>query len=190
MSARVTIRSYRICFKLERRLHRIENWRIPLPYGVPLRGMGYAVVALIAIVILDGIPPASLLLGALHPVLRYGILPIAIAYLMTQWSVDGRAAHHVGLAWVRYRFGPSRLVAFRAQPAPGVVRFGSVTFAPDDTAARMRRGVVHGPARVTLYFPARARQRGRTLYLRQSPGEPLWRGQVVNVRPDQRIVIE
>jgi len=33
------IRSFRVVFDLERRLHKIDRWRIPLPYGVPVRGL-------------------------------------------------------------------------------------------------------------------------------------------------------
>ncbi len=31
------------CFDLERRLHKIDRWRVPLPYGLPLRSLGYFV---------------------------------------------------------------------------------------------------------------------------------------------------
>ena len=31
------IRSYRVCFSLERRIYKIDRWRLPVPWGVPLR---------------------------------------------------------------------------------------------------------------------------------------------------------
>ena len=49
----VTIRSYRLAFALERRIFRIERYRLPLPYGLPLRGLAYAALAL-ALVLLAG----------------------------------------------------------------------------------------------------------------------------------------
>jgi hypothetical protein len=40
-SAGLEVRSFRVVFQLERRLHRIQHWKLPLPYGLPLRGLAY-----------------------------------------------------------------------------------------------------------------------------------------------------
>ena len=40
---KITLRSYRLAFELERRLHRIDRFRIPVPYGIPLAALAYAV---------------------------------------------------------------------------------------------------------------------------------------------------
>src|SRR5947208_421942 len=112
---RLSIRSYRLCFALERRIHRIDRWRIPVPYGVPLRGIAYAAVAFAGVVVLSGLPVACELLGALHPALRLVILPAGVAYLACRLRVDGRPAHAAALAWVRYAIEPSWVVGFRAR---------------------------------------------------------------------------
>ena len=41
----IQLRSFRVCFQLERRLHRIDRFRLPFPYGLPLRGLGYVLEA-------------------------------------------------------------------------------------------------------------------------------------------------
>ena len=43
------IRSYGVVFSLERRLHSIDRFRIPLPYGLPLRSVGYGALILAAV---------------------------------------------------------------------------------------------------------------------------------------------
>jgi hypothetical protein len=42
VSGRETIRSYQRIFRPDRRLHQIEGRALPVPGGVPLRGLGYA----------------------------------------------------------------------------------------------------------------------------------------------------
>lgn len=55
---KITLRSYRLAFELERRLHRIDRFRIPVPYGVPLAGLGYAAIIAIGLLVLSGVPVA------------------------------------------------------------------------------------------------------------------------------------
>ena len=52
----LTIRSYRLAFALERRIHKIDRYRLPVPYGVPLRGLAYAVVVLAVVLALTALP--------------------------------------------------------------------------------------------------------------------------------------
>jgi hypothetical protein len=184
------IRSFRVCFKLERRIHKIDRWRLPLPYGIPLRGIGYAAAAFVLMLVLGRLPVIGDLLGLMSPWLRLVAVPIAAGYLLTQWKVDGRAAHAAGLAWLRMQLRPRRLAAFRPAPAHGPVSLGAITIAPDERSSRYRKGVVEGPATVILRYPARMRQRGRTLRVRQVSDEPLWRGKQVNLAAGQRVVVE
>jgi hypothetical protein len=184
------IRSFRVCFKLERRIHKIDRWRLPLPYGVPLRGVGYAAVVLVAILVLSRLPLVGGVLGTLSPWLRYAALPIAAAYVLTQWKVDGRAAHAAGLAWLVMQLRPKRVSAFRPAPPLGPVVLGPIAVASDERTHRYRPGVVEGPATVILRYPARVRQRGRSLHVRQESDQPLWRGTQVNLAPGQRVVVE
>lgn len=186
---RIPIRSYRLCFELERRIHRVDRWRIPVPYGVPLRGIAYAASALMVILVCQGLPLIGLLIGGLHPALRLVIAPVGIAYALCMLTVDGRPAHAAGLAWLRHRLAPARVAAFRAVAAPGLERLGDVTLSPDGLAAAYCPGVVRGPASVLLRYPARAEQRRRTLSIRGAGRRPMWNGRRVRLAAGQRLVV-
>lgn len=49
MSAREPIRSYQRIFRPERRIYQIEGRSLPVPGGIPLRWLGYATAALVAV---------------------------------------------------------------------------------------------------------------------------------------------
>jgi hypothetical protein len=185
----LVIRSYRLCFELERRIHRIDRWRIPVPYGVPLRGVAYGAAALAAVLLFQRLPVSSELLGVLHPALRLVILPVAVAYALTRLRVDGRSAHAAALAWLRWRLNPSRVAAFRAAEPMEPRLLGDLAIGADEGSALYRRAVIRGPATVTTRCPARARARARKLELRQAGGVPLWRGKRIRLAEGQRLVV-
>jgi hypothetical protein len=185
----LVIRSYRLCFDLERRIHRIDRWRIPVPYGVPLRGVAYGAVALAAVLLLQRLPVTGGLLGVLHPALRLVILPIATACALTRLRVDGRPAHAAGIAWLRWRLDASRVAGYRTAEPPGPRLLGDLAIAVDEGSALYRRAVIRGPATVTARYPARARARARKLELRQAGGGPLWRGKRIRLAEGQRLVV-
>jgi hypothetical protein len=185
----LVIRSYRLCFDLERRIHRIDRWRIPVPYGVPLRGVAYGAAALATVLPLQRLPVTGELLGVLHPALRLVVLPIAVAYALTRLRVDGRPAHAAALAWLRWRLEPSRLAAFRAAERPGPRLLRDLAIAADEGSSLYRRALIRGPATVTARYPARARARARKLELRQAGGGPLWRGKRIRLAEGQRLVV-
>ena len=78
---------------------------------------------------------------------------------------------------------------FRRLDAPVQVTLGSVLLAPDERAARMRRGVIEGPAEVVLRYAADADVRRNVVRLVQSGDEPLWRGKQVRLNAGQRAVV-
>jgi hypothetical protein len=61
---RAPIRSYSRIFKPERRIYQIEGHRLPLPGGVPLRWLGYAIGTLVALIALSSRSIALALLVA------------------------------------------------------------------------------------------------------------------------------
>src|SRR4051812_20750931 len=152
----VTIRSFRQCFALERRIHRLDRWRLPVPYGVPVRGIAYAFALPTAGAVLGRLVLVGPLILAVHPAIRYVVLPVSGAWALTGVRVDGRVAHVAALGWLRLHAAPRRLVGFRAAPAAEVA-WGAVAIAPDERAARLRRAVVHGPGAVVLRYPFSAR---------------------------------
>jgi hypothetical protein len=190
----MTIRSFRVVFDLERRIHRIDRWRVPVPYGVPLRGVAYWAVALLAVVLFARVPVGGDLAGNLPPPIRLVIFPIAIAYVLARVQLDGRPAHAALVSWVRFRLAPSRLAGFRGVPRPGaVLRLNDVAFLPDERCARYRHAVIEGPATVLLRYPAFGSVRGAgrrpRLHVTQIPGPALFVGKQVRLNGRQRMVL-
>jgi hypothetical protein len=181
------IRSYRVCFELERRIHQVDRWRIPVPYGIPLRGLAYAALVLAAVLVAGRLPLIGAILGLLHPALRLVVIPVVSAALLTRLRVDGRPAHAAALAWVRWRAGARRLSALRPSAAPAPARLPDVELVPDEDTSHYRPARIGGPCELTLRYPASARRRGRTLELRQSSERPMWRGKRIALRPGQRV---
>jgi hypothetical protein len=187
------IRSFRVVFELERRIHRIQHWRVPLPYGLPVRGLAYGALALLAIVLAGRLPLVGELVGALPPPVRFVLLPAALGATVARARVDGRPAHRFLAAWLRHRVGPRRLNAFRPiEPVGTVERIAEpIAFLPDSRAPRYRRGRLRGEAAVLLRYPARAveRRRGRRLELRQTEAAPLARGKEVVIGRGQELAV-
>lgn len=185
----VPIRSFRNCFKLERRIHKIDRWRIPAPFGVPLRGVGYAAGAALAMLLLGRAPGLGVAVRSMSPELRFVVFPLALTFALTHWEIDGRPAHAVLRSLLLMHMGPRRLVAWRPAIRPGPVVFGAVTIAPDDRGTRLRPAVIHGPAHVLIRYPFQVRQQRRTLRIVPDPGPPRWRGKEIAVGRGQRVVI-
>src|SRR3954454_590923 len=143
----IPIRSFGVVFDIERRIHKIDRFRIPLPYGLPLRSLGYAVGAVVIVISAGRLPLLGAIVGALPAPLRLVRLPWAVAYALTSVRIDGRVAHVFGLSVLRYAVSP-RCVAGCAPVRRGAVCLGDATFAPDEHTALLRPGRVTGPARL------------------------------------------
>ena len=167
MADSLTIRSYRRVFEVDRRIYRVDRWALPVPGGVPLRGMGYFAAAVGARRACSvALPGVGELVGALSPPLRYVVVPLAVAVLGTQAAPDGRTAHRFALDWLRLRLRARRRSAGRAVPLEGerVPWHGVLAVRWDGHAARLLRGRVRGPARVTFTVPVRlSTRRGRLI---------------------------
>jgi hypothetical protein len=190
----LSIRSFRLVFDLERRIHKIDRWRIPVPYGVPLRGIAYWAAALLVTIALGGLPLAGELTRVLPTPVRLVVLPLAVAYLFARVSIDGRPAHTALVAWARFRLSPSRFAGMRAVPRSAtVVRLADVPCIPDERSTRYRGAVIEGPATVLLRYPplglAKRRGRGATLHVSQLPGPPLFVGKEARLTERQRMVV-
>lgn len=184
--APMTIRSFHLAFALERRLFKVDRWRLPVPYGVPLRSIAYAAVVLVAVLLVARLPLAGALVGSLPAPLRLVVLPAASSYALTRVRIDGRPAHRAICALWRAELSPRRLVAFRPSDSASRVTLAEVAFWPDEHCAGYRRAVVDGPASVLLRYPVRVRARGRKLQLRARSRTPMWRGKQIRLRAGQR----
>lgn len=191
----ITIRSFRVVFKLERRIHKVDRWRIPVPYGIPLRGIAYWALAIFAVLALGQLPVVGVLTGTVPTPVRLVVVPVAAAYALARLRVDGRAAHRALVGWARFLSSPARMAGLREVAQVGsVVRLADIAVLPDERGARYRRAVIEGPATVLLRYPpfGRVKTRGRraALHVRQLPGPALFVGKQVRLCAGQRMVVE
>lgn len=179
------IPSYRVVFELDRRIHRIDRYRIPLPYGLPLRSVAYACIALGAVLVLQRLPVIGAPLALLPIPVRFVLLPAVASYLLTQVRLDGRSAHRALAAWLQFKTRPRDLVAFRAAARHERVTFGDVLLASDDEAATIRKARITGPCVVTFLADATTRRR----MWRRSLVEPSRPGDVVHLGAGESLLV-
>jgi hypothetical protein len=192
MADRLVIRSYRRVFEVDRRIYRVDRWALPVPGGVPLRGLAYFAATVLLVVLLSPLPGIGDLLSVLTAPLRYVVLPLAVAVLGTQAAPDGRTAHRFASDWLRLRMRGRRRCARRLVPLEGepVPWHGVLAVRADAYSAQLHRSRVSGPAMVQFSEPVEFRDRSRgRLVARPKSGSPgphtvvIGGGQVLEVRP-------
>jgi hypothetical protein len=184
------IRSFRVVFALERRLFKIERFRLPFAYGVPLRAIGYAAAALIVVALAGQLPVVGAVLGLVPPPLRFVALPVGVAALMTRVRVDGLPAHRFLVMWLEHRLTPRTLARLAPDRQPAVDRIAEpIVFEPDTSGPRLRRGVIVGARELALAVPARAEVHGTTLTLEQRSDRPLRARKRVRIPHGGRVVL-
>ncbi|GIK77727.1 MAG: hypothetical protein EDQ89_10190 [Acidobacteria bacterium] len=162
-SARVAVRSYRgVVDEVERRIFRLDRWRLPTPHGVPVRGVGYALAWLLVLLLASGLPLVGPLLGLLPDSLRLLAVPALGGWAMASLRIDGRPPHRMLFAAARYLASPRTLSGLRCCPPAGaeLAPVEAVEIAAVGDGPTLRAGRVRGPARLTLRYPARARAEG------------------------------
>lgn len=195
------IRSYRAVFDLERRIYRVDRLRLN-PGGVPVRGVVYFLVLLVAILICGSLPPLDAMTGALPWYLVDVALPGASAALLTVIRIDGRPFHLAAQALLRHRVQERRSVGLRPCRAGSGAEPGArwwpqeMLILPDGSDARMRQLRYTGPGavlvtvaheRVESARPFGARPR---LTLRESAEpSPAAGGQVIALAPGMRLQV-
>lgn len=202
---RKVVRSYRLVFRRRWRIFRIQGWRIPLPGGLELRAIGYWLLCLAALGLLGRVPLLGLAIGALPSSLRLLALPLAAAWALSRWEVDGRSPHRALAGLLLWRLRPRTLAALRRCPPEGAVTAPpSIAVGPDLNGPTYPRGSLLGPARLLLRYPVRVtlervprgtgedpRQRlAAARRWRVSPigGPPLHRARTLDV-PSGRVVV-
>ena len=181
----VTVRSYRgVVDEVERRIFRIDRWRLPTPYGVPVRAVVYAVVAFFASLVAARLPVLGLLVGAIPSSVRLIALPLVAGWGLSAWRVDGRAPHRalasvalfLGRAKTRAGLRPCPRIGARLAPV------AAVQIAPSGDEPRFRRGRVKGPATITVAYPARIALSGAARGVGKSATERLATARRLRVR--------
>lgn len=205
---RVPIRSYRLVFRLERRIFEVDRFRLPFPYGIEVRGVVYAGGVYLAELILSRLPLSGQLLALLPAPVRWGLLPLGVVIVMLKLRIDGRAPHRVLAAALRWSLAPKQLAGLRPCARVGcvLVPLGDLWMRPDWRAPRYRRALIRGPARVTLRYPAtvearlrlrhRLRRRGTTgpgeiaaseLVVRADARRPMFLGKTIDIPDGGRV---
>ena len=147
MAERLVVRSYRRVFQVDRRIYRVDRWVLPVPGGVPLRGMAYFAVALLAVVVAGRLPGVGDLICQLAAPLRYVVVPMAVALLGTQAAPDGRVAHRFAWDWLCLRMRTRRRSAGRTVPLEREAVRGTGSSRRPGMRAQQRCTAVASPGR-------------------------------------------
>lgn len=160
----LTLRSYRLAFEVERRLHRVDRFRIPVPYGIPLVALGYWVVVMAAFLLAGTLPIAGAVLAALPWPIRLILLPGLVTRALCHQRADGRPAHEAIVAYLAFVMTAKHLVGLAPVPR-GDAALGAIAIAADEHGEDCPRGTVRGPCTIVLRRPARMEVRGRAVTL-------------------------
>lgn len=149
MSTPLEIRSFRAVFALERRIYRIDTFRLN-PGGVPLRGIVYAAAFVLLALVAGALPPTSVVDPLIPWYVREVAGPVALAILFGSLRIDGRPAHLAAGAIIRLSFRARRLHRL-ARATPGRHwRPPDVVVIPDGSDAGFRRIRFRGPGVVRV----------------------------------------
>jgi hypothetical protein len=189
--SRVPVRSYRLVFRLERRIYKLDRWRVPLPGGLPVRALVYAAAVWGAVVLLTALPGVGYLLELLPPQVHWGVGPGIVVFLLLNVAIDGRPPHRALAALLRWRLSPRCLSGLRPCPRPGsrLSPVGELAVRPDWRGPSYRPGRVHGPATLLLRYEAQGRAEDGGLVVRSPPGaRAVRRGRTITVPPGGEVV--
>jgi hypothetical protein len=150
------IRSYRTVFELERRIYRLDRLRLN-PAGLPVRGVVYGAVVLLAALATSDVP----LLGACVRVspwyLRDLVAPVLLGSVLCTVRVEGRPFHLTALSLTRYTLASRHLAGLRRCPRPGARwRPPEILIYADGSEGHLRRLKCEGPG-VVRVAPAHER---------------------------------
>jgi hypothetical protein len=155
---RVRVRSYRgVVDEVERRIFRIDRWRLPTPHGVSVRALLYTLACLLVVLIAARLPLVGWIVGAIPSSARLVAAPALGGWLLASTRLDGRPPHHALCSAALYLSGPKTLAGLRRCPAVGsrLAPVDELRIAPSGDEPRFRRGTVRGPATLALRYPAR-----------------------------------
>src|SRR4051812_30394392 len=102
----VPVRSFRVVFRVERRIFRIDRWRLPFPGGVPLRLIGYGAVVWGSLLALRALPGVREVVGLVPAQVYWMLLPAALVWAAARLQVEGRPPHRALAGLVRWRLSP------------------------------------------------------------------------------------
>jgi hypothetical protein len=113
------IRSYHRAFHFELMLYTLGNLRPWRP--VPARGVFYTAVCELVMIALAHALVIGGVISGFGPVVVYGVIPLAVGWLLTVARVEGRRFHLAARVWARQlRSGRTLTGGYRAIKRPGI----------------------------------------------------------------------
>lgn len=145
----MVIRSYRRVFDLERRIYRIDRLRLN-PGGVPVRGITYCIGLLLLTLVVERLPPTSLVAHVVPWYVRDLAFPGVLSAVLAVVRVEGRPFHLAARAVLACGLGPRRIVGLtrgsRSSRSSVAIWWPQpLLMIPDGSDHRMRRLVYRGP---------------------------------------------
>jgi hypothetical protein len=176
------IRSYHRAFHFELMLYTLGNVRPWRP--VPARGVFYTAVCVVMMVALAHAPGLGGVISGLGPVAMYGVIPLALGWLLTVARVEGRRFHIAARVWARHLHSGGTLIGgYRAaKRTGGRWRPGRVLVINDGRDGAPPSGLrLVGPGRVLLRYPCSARLDSARLTVVHTSQRPCDPGQVLTI---------
>jgi hypothetical protein len=153
----VLIRSYALVFRMQRKLFKVDRWRLPLPGGLEIRAIVYAIVVLLADLILSRLVLIGPVTNKLPAPLHWVILPGLVVFGLVKLEVEGRPPHRVIASLLGWWIRPKYFIGLRHAARPGTrVPIQTLCVAPDWRGSRYRPAEIHGPTTVICRYPANA----------------------------------
>lgn len=190
---RTPIQSYRSVYRIERRLFKFAQWRLPFPHGLSLRTLGYLGVLWMLLLLAAAIPVLSSLLALLPFVVHWLLIPAGGAYLLSTVEVDGRPPHHVAFSWLRWRMAPKHYAMGERNSGayrPTALMPDGLSIRPDACCGSYRPGVIAGPAEVILRYQHDLNVDGTTATLTPTGTGVLYDNNRLKIAGGARLVIE
>lgn len=151
------VRSYRgVLDGVERRIYRVDRWRLPNPGGVSVRAVIYGVACILTSLIAAQLPVAGQLGAVVPDSVRFFALPVVCAWALASWAPDGRPPHSALRSLAGYLIRPRTLSGLRKAPAAGesYAPVAAVQIASTGDGTHYPSGRVRGPAALVLRYPA------------------------------------
>jgi hypothetical protein len=196
---RVLIRSYALVFRMQRKLFKIDRWRLPLPGGLEVRAIVYAIVVLLGDLIVSRLVLIGPVTDELPAPLHWAILPGLTVFVLVKLEVEGRPPHRVIASLLGWWVGPKYFIGRQPAARPGLrAPIQTLWITPDWRGSRYRPAAVDGPTTVVCRYPANAHLRldrhgqpqGNAMYLTDVSYDRLaLEGNTIEIPAGQRLVI-
>jgi hypothetical protein len=176
------IRSYHRAFHFELMLYTIGNlqpWR-PLP----ARAVLYTAISELVMIAVAHSPAIGELVSGLGPEAVYGVIPLALGWVLTVARIEGRRFHVAARVWARHALrGRTVIGGYRAMKPTGTRwRPRRVLVVNDGRDGAPPSGLrLLGPGRVLIRYPSKARVDGPRMTVAHTSLRPCDPGTVLMI---------